>query len=345
MLSTNMASTPRQVFNALKEQTYAPVYFLQGEEPYYIDFITAYLEEHILSAAEKSFNLTVVYGKDQTMAQVLTHARRYPVAAARQVVIVKEAQELQDLRKEEGQKLLANYLQAPQRATLLVFAYKHKVLDARTTLSKLLAQYGVVMHAKKVYDNQLPAWIVNYVQAQGLTITQKASMMLQELVGNDLTRLASEIDKVRLNLQRGDNIDDAHIQAYVGVSKQFNVFELQKALAHQDVYKANQIVLYFADNAKTNPIIPLVNLLFIFFSKILLVHHTKDKPQQDLARLLQVNPYFVQEYLLAAQHYPLPKAIENIHHLHQADLQLKGIDYPALEEGAVLKELVFKLMH
>ena len=153
------------------------------------------------------------------------------------------------------------------------------------------------------------------------------------------------MDKVRLHLQRGDQIDDAHIQAYVGVSKQFNVFELQKALAHLDVYKANQIALYFADNAKNHPIIPLVNLLFIFFSKILLVHHTKDKPQQDLARALHINPYFVQEYLLAAQHYPLPKVIENIHHLHQADLQLKGIDYPALEEGAVLKELIFKLMH
>lgn len=340
-----MQSTPRQVLNALQEQTYAPVYFLQGEEPYYIDFITGYIEEHVLSAAEKSFNLTVVYGKDQTMSQVLTHARRYPVAAARQVVIVKEAQELQDLRKEEGQKLLTNYLQAPQPATLLVFSYKHKALDARTTLGKLLAQYGVVMHAKKVYDNQLPAWIGRYVQAQGLTITQKASMMLQELVGNDLTRLASEVDKVRINLQRGDEIDDAAIQAYVGVSKQFNVFELQKALAHQDVYKANQIVLYFAANPKNNPVIPLVNLLFIFFSKVLLVHHTKDKSQQDLASVLQVNPYFVQEYLLAAQHYPLSKAIENIHHLHQADLQLKGIDSPALEEGAVLKELIFKLMH
>ncbi|MEM7382946.1 MAG: DNA polymerase III subunit delta [Bacteroidota bacterium] len=340
-----MSFTPRQVINALKEQKYAPVYFLQGEEPYYIDFITNYLEEKILSTAEKSFNLTVVYGKDHTMVQVLTHARRYPVAAARQVVIVKEAQELQDLRKEEGQKLLASYVQAPQPATLLAFACKHKPLDARTTLSKILAQYGVVMHARRVHDNQLPAWIMSYVQAQGLAITQKASLMLQELVGNDLTRLASELDKVRLNLQRGHEIDDAAVQAYVGISKQFNVFELQKALAHQDMYKANQIVLYFAANPKNTPAISLVNLLFIFFSKVLLVHHAKDKSPQSLASTLQVNPYFVQEYLLAAQHFPLPKAMENIHHLHQADLQLKGIDYPTLAEGAILKELIFKLMH
>lgn len=340
-----MLLTPKQVLDALKSQKYAPVYFLQGEEPYYIDFITGYIEEKVLNTAEKGFNLTVVYGKDQTMAQVLTHARRYPVAAARQVVIVKEAQELQDLRKEEGQKLLANYVQAPQPATLLVVAYKHKILDARTPLGKVLAQYGVVMHAKKVYDNQLPAWIMHYVQARGLAITPKASLMLQELVGNDLTRLASELDKVRLNLQSRNEIDDTAIQAYVGVSKQFNVFELQKALAHQDVYKANQIVLYFAANPKNSPAIPLVNLLFTFFSKVLLVHHAKDRSQQALAKALQVNPYFIQEYLLAAQHYPLPKTIENIDHLHQANLQLKGIDSPTLEEGAVLKELIFKLMH
>ena len=340
-----MPVTPQQVLSALKHQQYAPVYFLQGEEPYYVDLITRYIEDKVLRETEKSFNLTIVYGKDQTMDQVLTHARRYPVVAARQVVIVKEAQELQDLRREEGQKLLSNYVKAPQPATLLVFAHKHKTLDARTTLGKVLAQHGVVVHAKKVYDSQLPAWITNYVQAKGLTITQKASLMLQELVGNDLTRLASELDKVRLNLRPGNEINDVTIQAYVGVSKQFNVFELQKALARQDVRKANQIVLYFATNPKNNPAIPLVALLFSFFSKVLLVHHAQDKSQQALAKVLQINPYFVQEYLLAAQHYPLPKAIENIHHLHQADLQLKGVDYPTLEEGAILKELIFKLMH
>lgn len=340
-----MSAKPQQVFTELKRQQYAPVYFLQGEEPYYIDLITRYIEDNVLSTAEKGFNLTIVYGKDQTMGQVLTHARRYPVAAERQVVIVREAQELPDLLREEGQKLLTSYVKAPHPATLLVFAHKHKTLDARTALSKVLAQHAVLVHAKKVYDSQLPAWITDYVRAKGLTITEKASLMLQELVGNDLTRLARELDKVQLNLQEGGEINDAIIQEYVGVSKQFNAFELQKALATHDVFKANQILLHLAANPKNNPAILLVALLFSFFSKVLLVHHAQDKSRQALAQALQVNPYFIQEYLLAAQHYPLPKVIENMHYLYQADLQLKGIDYPAIEEGQILKELVFKLMH
>lgn len=337
--------TPQQVLVELKRRQYASVYFLHGEEPYYIDLITRYVADNVLSTAEKDFNLTIVYGKDQAMSQVLTYARRYPVAAERQVVIVKEAQELLDLRREAGQKLLTNYVKAPQPATLLVFAHKHKTLDARTTLSKILAQHAVLVHAKKLYDNQLPAWIADYVRAKGLTITEKASLMLQELVGNDLTRLASELDKVQLSLQAGSEVNDAVIQEYVGVSKQFNAFELQKALATQDVFKANQIVLHLAANPKNNPAIPLVALLFNFFSKVLLVHHAKDKSGQALAKALRINPYFIQEYLLAAQCYPLPKVIENIHCLHQADLQLKGIDYPTIEEGQILKELIFKLMH
>ena len=340
-----MPTTPQQVLINLQNQNYAPIYFLQGEEPYYIDLITHYIAKHVLSEAEKSFNLTIVYGKEQTMSQILTHARRYPVAAERQVVIVKEAQDLQDLRQEQGQKLLCSYIKAPNPATLLVFAHKHKTLDKRTALSKMLAQHMVLMHARKLYDSQLPVWIAHYVQEKGIMITQKASMMLQEVVGNDLNRLASELNKVCLNLKPGSEISDTAIQTYVGISKQFNIFELQRALIKQDVRQANQIILHFVTNPKSNRAIPLIALLFNFFSKLLLVHHAQDKSRQALIKALEVNPYFIKEYLVAAQNYPLSKTIENIHHLHQADLQLKAIDYPTLAEGAVLQELIFKLMH
>lgn len=340
-----MLQTPQQVLEALKNKQYAPVYFLQGEEPYYIDLISDYIEHKVLNKAEKSFNLTVVYGKEQTVSQILTHARRFPMMAERQVVIVKEAQEMQDLNSEVGQKLLKSYLINPQPTTLLVFAHKHKILDGRKSISKLLDKYAMRVTTKKLYDSQLPAWIRNYVKEKNLTITEKATLMLQEFVGNDLERLANEIEKIGINLKKETQINDEVIQKYVGVSKEYNVFELQKALLRRDIVKANQIIQYFEANPKNNPVIPIIALLFTFFSKLLIIHHSKNKPQQHLAEVLQVNPYFFNEYLLAAQNYPLQKVIENIEYLHQADLQSKGIDYPFIVEGQILKEVVFKLMH
>ena len=340
-----MLQTPQQVLEALKNKQYAPVYFLQGEEYYYIDLLLDYMEHKLLSEAEKLFNLTVVYGKEQTVSQILTHARRFPIMAERQVVIAKEAQEIRDLNSAIGQKLLASYIKKPQPTTLLVFAYKHKILDGRKAISKLLDKYAIKVTTKKLYDNQIPAWISNYAQENNLTITEKAILMLQAFVGNDLERLANEMDKVAINLKGEKQINDEVIQKYVGVSKEYNVFELQRALLCKDIVKANQIVQYFASNPKKNPIIPIISLLFTSFSKVLMIHHTKNKPQQHLANVLQVNPYFFQEYLLAAQHYPLQKVIENIDYLHQADLQSKGIDCPSMVEGQLLKEIVFKLMH
>ncbi|MEL6606671.1 MAG: DNA polymerase III subunit delta [Bacteroidota bacterium] len=340
-----MPHTPQQVLTQLQKKQYASVYFLQGEEPYYIDLITNYVEANVLSDAEKGFNLTVVYGKEGTIPTILSHARRFPMGSEYQVVLVKEAQELQDLKKEAGRKLLESYIQSPQPATLLVFAHKYKTLDARRSLSKTLAKQAVLVNSKKLYDNQLGAWITTYARDKGLSITEKATWMLQEYIGNDLERLANELSKICLNIEQSTGIDDVMVQTYVGISRNFNAFELQKALAKKDVPKAQQIVAHFAANPKNNPAIPLVALLFSFFSKLLRLHHAQDKSDAALAKALQVSPYFVQEYITAAKHYPLPKVIENIHHLHQADLQLKGVDYPATPEGQILKELIFKLMH
>ena len=339
-----MVHTPQQALTALKQKKYAPVYFFQGEEPYYIDLLTSYIEENVLAASEKAFNLTVVYGKEQSMSEILTHARRFPMGSERQVVIVKEAQEMQDLKREEAIKHLEAYIKSPQLATLLVWAYKYKTLDERKSLGKIMARQAILVHAKKVYANQVGAWITAYVREKKLSITEKASLMLQEFIGNDLTRLAKELTKIHLNLEQATEIDDAMVQAYVGISRTFNAFELQKSLAQKDATKAYQIVMHFAANPKNNPAIPLVALLFSFFSKLLLLHHAKDKSALALAQALRVSPYFVQDYLVAAQLYPLTKVIENIQHLHQADLQLKGVDYPATPEEQILKELVFKIM-
>lgn len=340
-----MVYTPQHVLAALKKKQYAPVYFLQGEEAYYIDLLTSYIANNVLSASEKDFNLTIVYGKDQTMQEILAYARRFPMGSERQVVIVKEAQELQDLHREEGRRLLEAYVKVPQLATLLVWAYKYKTLDARKSLSKLLVRQAVVVSAKKVYDNQIGAWIASYVQERGLSITEKASLMLQAFIGNDLARLAKELNKVCLNLIKSNKIDATMVQTYIGISKSFNAFELQRALVKKNTTKAYQIVRHLAHSMKKGKAIPLVALLFSFFSKLLLVHHAKDKSEQALVSTLQVSPYFVREYLLAAQQYSLTKVLRNIQHLYQADLQLKGIDYPPISEEKIVQELVFKILN
>jgi DNA polymerase-3 subunit delta len=336
---------PQEVLSLLKKQQYAPVYFLQGEEAYYIDLIINYLENNLLEETERIFNLTILYGKEHSIAQAISQAKQYPVVAERQVVIVKEAQDLQDLNRDAGQTALINYIKRPNPSTILAFGHKHKTLSTKTTLSKALTEYAVLVNAKRLYDNQIPAWIKAYATEKGLQITEKAIFMLQEFIGSDLVRLAKELDKVALNLQPDDKITDNIIQEYVGVSKQFNAFELQNAIATRDIYKANQIIFHLIGNNKSQVAIPLIALLFTFFSKILLFHQAHDKSPQALSQALQINMYFVSQYISAARQYPISKAIENIHYLQEADMQLKGVNYPFVGEGEILKELIFKLLH
>ncbi|OJW69367.1 MAG: DNA polymerase III subunit delta [Candidatus Amoebophilus sp. 36-38] len=337
--------TAQQVLDTFKNGQYAPVYFLQGEEVYYIDCIIDYLEHQILDESEKIFNLTILYGKEHTISQVIAQAKQYPVGAERQVVIVKEAQDLQDLHRDAGQAFLINYLQSPNPTTILAFGYKHKTLSNKTTLSKVLVEQAIFTNSNRLYNNQLSPWITNYVTEKKMSISEKAIFMLEESVGSDLSRLAKELDKVILNLQPGDKITDTIIQEYVGISKQFNAFELQHAIASRDVYKANQIIFQLVDNAKNQVAIPLIALLFTFFSKILLLHQARDKSPQVLSQALQVNNYFIPQYMAASKKYSINKVIENINYLQEADMQLKGVAYPFVGEGEILKELVFKLLH
>ncbi|MCH8319301.1 MAG: DNA polymerase III subunit delta [Bacteroidetes bacterium] len=336
--------TPEKILSELKSKKYAPVYFLQGEEPYYIDSISNYIENNVLSESEKDFNLFVLYGKDVDMSMVLSNAMRFPVMAQRQVVIVREAQEIKDIGKETGQKQLEAYIQKPLQSTILVFCYK-KLLDGRKRIAQKLKELDLLVLSKKIYDNQIPGWITGYLRSKGLSINTKATIMLAEYVGSNLSRLANEIDKLLINVKEKTEINEDIIQRYIGISKEYNVFELQNALIKKDTYKSNQIINYFDANPKKNPVIPIISILFQFFTKVMLIHQSKQKSEQYLAGLLAVNPYFIKDYLLASKNYPLNKLTGIIHHLAQADLRAKGIIGGNIAGGQILKELVFRILH
>ncbi len=342
-----MPQSPEQVFKDLKKKQYAPIYFLQGDEPFYIDKIAEYIEEHALPEEQKGFNQVVMYGKDVDVNTVITNARRFPMMADRQVVIVREAQDVQDIGNQHGQQLLEKYITNPLPSTILVFCYKYKVVGKK--LTNMLDKFSVLVTTKKLYDNQLPGWISQYVSSQGFRIDDKAVQMLADFVGNNLERLANEIEKVLINFKGKEGeqilISPEIVQKYVGISKEYNVFELQKALGVLDVVKANHIVNYFEANPKANPIIPIIAALFTFYSKLLLVHSSSDKTERGLATLLKINPFFAKEYLIAARNFPLQKVAQNIHFLREADLRSKGVDSGSTTDGQILKELVFKLMH
>jgi DNA polymerase III subunit delta len=340
-----MPLTPETVLQDLKNNKYAPVYFLHGDEPYYIDLITGYIEKNALDESARGFNQMVIYGQDANLNTILANAKRFPMMSDRQVVIVKEAQEISDLGKEEPTKFLEAYLKNPLTSTILVFAHKHKKLGGKKSFLDVVDKFSVNVESKKFYDNKLPDWITNYVSSKGHSIQPRASVLLSENIGNNLERLANEIDKLVINFSSKTEITTELIHKYVGISKEYNVFELQKALQKRDVLKANQIVFYFEANTKANPVIPIIASLFTFFTKLLIVHREANKSDANIASVLKVNPYFAKDYLEASRNYSLPKVIQIIQFVHTADLQSKGIEGGSISEGEILKELVFKILH
>jgi DNA polymerase-3 subunit delta len=334
-----------RLIEEMQGNRYAPVYFLHGDEPYYIDLVSDYIEEHAVPESEKGLNQLVVYGKDVKMQDILSNARKYPMMSERQVVLVKEAQNIIDFNKEEADKLLTQYLSNPQPSTILVFCYKYKTLDSRRKITGEIKKHAVVLAAKKLYDNQVPGWIRQYTEDKDYKITEKAVQMLLENIGNDLTRISHEIDKICLNISSESEIDDTVVQRYVGISKEYNAFELQKAIVQRDVLKAYKIVAYFDANPKNNPIIPVIGILYSLFSKLLIVHDQGLSNDKNIAKVLRINPYFAAEYRTGAQHYSIPRVLRNIRYLRHADLQCKGVGNTSFTDGQILKELVYKLMH
>lgn len=322
-----------------------PIYFLQGEEPFFIDQITDFIENNALAEHEKSFNQIMMYGKDSNMSGILTNAKRFPMMAERQVVIVKEAQNIPDLGKDAGDKLLISYLHNPLPSTILVFAHKYKTLDGRKPLAKEMEKKAILVKSDKIPEYKLSPWIEEYLKQKGFTIDIRAAQLLAESIGNQLEVLTNEVDKMLINFNEPIEIDPNHIQQFIGISKDYNNFELTKAISFRDVLKANRIIDHFSQNPKSNPLIPIIGLLYLHFSRLLLVHGNKSLPEKELAGAIKVNPYFVKEYILAAKNYPLGKVIDNIGYLHEADLRSKGINASNWEESEILKELIFKIMH
>lgn len=334
-----------EIIKSVTAGNYSPVYFLQGDEPFFIDNVIDHIEQNALEDSQKSFNQYVLYGKEVDFSTIMLTARKYPMMGDRQVVIIKEAQEIKGWNKEENQALLMQYLENPLPSTILVFGYKYKTLDKRTKIAKSLEKNSVLLLSKKIYDNQVPSWIQSYAVAREVTLNQKAVYLLAENIGNNLQRLSNEIEKLLLNVPKGAAIDEAAIHRFVGISKEYNIFELQNALSVKNKLKAQKIVNYFSSNPGNHPMVLTIFNLFSYFSKLLMVHHSSQKDKQTISRLIGVHPFFADEYIKAAHNYSLPVVVRNIQHIQQADLASKGITQLVPTEKDLLRELLHKLMN
>lgn len=333
-----------EILKSIKKDSIKPLYFLHGEEPFHIEQIIDKIQHLAIPSHEKGFNEFVLFGKELTIGALLNYARRFPMMADKQLIIVKDAQQIQGIDQKENQKLIEDYALQPLASTILVMGFSN-AQDERKTWVKVFNKNGVLFNSKKFYDNQLPEFLADYCHSKGVKISMKAIQLMVEHIGNDLKRLTSEIDKVVLNVKLGEGIDADTIQKFVGISKEYNVFELQKALIQRDVIKANQIVFYFGNNPKDNPIQPILIILYNFFSKVLLVHASNDKSESSIASLLKVNSFFAKDYLNAARSYSLHKLATVIHSLKIADLKSKGVDSGEETDGDILQKLVFEILH
>ncbi|HJT72575.1 MAG TPA: DNA polymerase III subunit delta [Chitinophaga sp.] len=328
----------QDIIKEWKQKKFRSLYWLEGEEDFFIDQVSNYAEHHLLDEAEKGFNLTILYGKDTDWSTVINACRRYPMFAERQVVVLKEAQSMKDILKLEA------YIENPLSSTIFVVAHKQGKLDGRSKMAKLVKEKGVLLSTKKMYDNQLPAWVDAYVSSLGRAITQKAGILLVDHIGNDLARMANEVDKLLVNLPEGKKIDENDIEKYVGISKEYNVFELQNALGQKDIEKVMRIIRYFAANPKAGPIQMVLPALYNFFSKMNMVFGVKGG-EKEIAAALGVHPFFVKDYMAAARQYGPEGAEKAILLLHNYNLRSIGINDSGVEDGELMKELVYKMMY
>lgn len=321
-----------------KRKIFKPIYWLEGEEEFFIDKVVDYAEHNILSDSESSFNLSVFYGKDAAWTDVVNACMRYPMFADRQVVILKEAQQMRDINKLEG------YVEKPLSSTVFVVAYKEKKVDGRSRLAKLLKEKGEMLTTKKLYDNQLPEWTSELVNSKGYTIQQKALLLLVDHIGNDLCRIENEIDKLLLNLGSRKTISEDDVEKYVGVSKEYNPFELQNALAQKDIAKAIRIVNYFEANPKAAPIQLVLPALYNLFSKTYMIFGQNLKDENAIAASLGLrSSFFVKDYLLTARNYGAQGVENALMLLHHYNLRSVGVGDAGTTDGALMKELVIKL--
>lgn len=329
----------KNIVATLKKGDIKPIYFLMGEEPYFIDQISDYIEENVLREDEKGFNQMVLYGRDVSVDDIVGNAKRFPMMAERQVIIVKEAQDLSRTIEQ-----LTDYAENPQPSTVLVICYKYKKLDKRKKLHKAVAKAGVIYESKRLYENQVATWIKETLHARNYQIAPKAAQMLVEFLGTDLGKIDNELQKLRLICPEGTNITPEIIEENIGISKDFNNFELRKAIGMRDDLKAHRIINYFSQNPKDNPMVMTVSLLFSFFSQLQQYHALGDKSKSNVAKVLRVNPYFVSDYATAAKNYSMKNVSRAISYLRDADVKSKGVGAANVPQGDLLKELLVKVM-
>jgi DNA polymerase-3 subunit delta len=342
-----VAATFEQIITDLRNKIYHPVYFLCGEEPYFIDEISGFIEENVLDESEKEFNLTVLYGRETSIATVITYARQYPMMGNYHVVIVKEAQEIERNEGQKGEKVedLALYIEKPLKSTILVVNYKYRELDKRKKFAKEIEKAGVLFQSDRLYDSKIPGWIDAFVVRSGYKIKPEATILLAEFLGNDLGKVVNETKKLFLNLPAGSTVTGELIESHIGISKDYNVFELQKALGDRNVFRANRIVNHFALNEKENHILKVIPMLYGFFIKVMVYHQLEDKSQNSAAAAMGVRPYFVKDYQAAARNYSMARLTGVITWLREYDMKAKGVDNVSATSGELLRELVFRILH
>jgi len=323
----------------IKIKNIKPIYFLMGEEAYYIDQISDYIEKNVLDESEKGLNQQVMYGRDVTIEDIISAAKRYPMMAERQVIIIKEAQDLS-----KNIENLLSYAENPQPSTVLVFNYKYKTLDKRKKLYKVISKSGLIFESKKLYENQVSDWIIRLLRGKKYQIEPKAASMLVEFLGTDLSKISNEMNKLMVILPEGTIIKDHHIEDNIGISKEFNNFELRKAIGEKNILKANRIINYFSENSKNNPLVVTISSLNIFFTQLLFFYGLQDKSKKSVVISLRIKPYFVDEYLVAAKNYPIQKVTSIISFLRDADVKSKGVGANQSQRD-ILKELIFKILH
>ena len=329
-----------QILSDLRNKKYAPVYFLMGEEPFYIDVISDFIQNNVLDETEKEFDQTILYGKDVDIATVINAAKRYPMMGGYQVLIVKEAQIIKDW------DAIVHYLSNPLKSTILVLCYKYGTPDKRKKWFQEMGKIATVYESVKLRDYEVGSWITKYCKSKNVGIDDKAVAMLSEFLGTDLSKLVNELDKLVLTKPADMKlITPDLVEKNIGISKDFNVFELQAALINKDVLKANRIIRYFAENKKANPMVLVLSQLFKFFSDLMMYHYLPDKSQGTVASELRINPYFVKDYQKAAQSFNAWKTMNIISFIRETDARYKGIDNPSTDEGDLMKELIFKILH
>lgn len=336
----------KQIENDIKNNTYSPVYLFMGEEEYYIDYLTKLILNNSLQDHEKDFNLNILYGKDTLISDIISISKQYPVMSERKLVIVKEAQDLSK-KDAEGNSLddLINYVNNPLTSTILVLNFKHKSLDKRKAIYKAILKNGLVFESKKLYDNQAQDWIISYLKSFEFNIDKKSTFLITELLGTEINKIANELDKLIVLKGKNKTINQDDIEKYIGISKEFNVFELRKAIGERDLFKCIKIIDYFSKNPKSNPLVVVISLVFDFFIKLFTYHSLSDKSDRSVASALKVNPYFVKDYSSAAKNYSMKSISSKISILREFDLKSKGLGANNTSNSDILKELIFKLLH